>query len=289
MQHVKEFRDIIKNLLAEQFSVDAVFNGEFLESVFPVLYIEEHSLAIHCIDLKAKIIEDLHPDFFQLISAQAAAQNIRLIHLWEDVFYQHKKLVLSRIKTLLGGNTTIHGRQCVVSRIDKKTADDFLNQNHLQQSVTARFKYGVFYQQDLVAVATFSSGKVFDKNSPEKRSHELVRFASLPGININGGLSKLIKAFVKDVHPADIMTYADRDWSAGKSYFKLGFTFEKETPPQVFVIHPIKKERYTLHRLPDFIKDGFSDSSKTSEEEFLKSEGYFYICNSGNLKFRLVL
>lgn len=276
--------------LGNEFSVPKYEIEESLFlSKFPVLYFKEYKLAIHCIDLRPKFIEPINHDFFLKLSVQAEAQNIRLIHLWEDVFYQHQPLVLSRIKTLLGGNSTIHGRQCVATRIDKKTADSFLHLYHLQQSAAARFKYGLFYHEKLVAVATFSSGKVFDKTSPEKRSHELVRFASLPGTSINGGLSKLIKAFVKDVHPADIMTYADRDWSAGKSYFKLGFKLEKETPPQVFIIHPEEKMRYPLHRWPSFLNERFNKSGKTDADEFLKNEGYFRICNSGNLKFRFTL
>lgn len=258
-----------------------------LESPFQLLFSDAHQLAIHGIDLDRAKREEPDAGFFRVKTAQADGLGIRLVHLWEDVFTRQNELVLARLGAMLGRNRTVHGRQCTVRRIDKKTADEFLSCFHLQFSAAARYRYGLFHRDELLAVATFSSGRIFNKDQPDKRSFELVRFATVPGITVNGGLSKLIRAFVLEVKPADIMTYADRDWSAGRGYHKLGFMLEKETPPQAFFIRPDEMIRYYPHRLPAALQRGFAASGRAGMDEFLHDEGYFRIHNAGNLKFRL--
>jgi hypothetical protein len=44
-------------------------------------------------------------------------------------------------------------------------------------------------------------------------------------------MGKLLKAFIDEMHPDDIMSYADASWSNGDAYRKLGFT---EEPPKTF-------------------------------------------------------
>ena len=49
-------------------------------------------------------------------------------------------------------------------------------------------------------------------------------------------MGKLLKAFIKDILPDDIMSYADLEWSEGKVYEHLGFTFEEIKDPVTFII-----------------------------------------------------
>ena len=44
-------------------------------------------------------------------------------------------------------------------------------------------------------------------------------------------MGKLLKAFIKDVRPDDVMSYADASWSSGDVYRKLGF---KEEGAKIF-------------------------------------------------------
>ena len=39
-------------------------------------------------------------------------------------------------------------------------------------------------------------------------------------------MGKLLKAFIEEVRPDDVMSYADASWSDGDVYRKLGFTEE---------------------------------------------------------------
>lgn len=147
----------------------------------------------------------------------------------------------------------IYARNCEVRRIDKKTAGDFLNANHSYGDATCRYRYGLFLKRHtghiaaegtertkylsgtLVAVATFSNARKWIKGDKTIRSYEWTRYASLPEVRISGGMGRLLKAFINEVKPDDIMTYADLEWSEGKVYESLGFTLESLKAPVTFI------------------------------------------------------
>ena len=80
-------------------------------------------------------------------------------------------------------------------------------------------------------------------------SYEWVRFASLPDCRICGGMGRLLKAFIDDVHPDDIMSYADLEWSDGAVYEKLGFSFAALVPPVRFAIDTSRWERISIKKI----------------------------------------
>ena len=88
----------------------------------------------------------------------------------------------------------------------------------------------------LVAVATFSNARKWQKGEKVIRSYEWTRYASLPGVRINGGMGKVLKAFIKEVQPDDIMSYADLEWSEGAVYEQLGFRLEGRKAPVIFAV-----------------------------------------------------
>ncbi len=61
---------------------------------------------------------------------------------------------------------------------------------------------------ELVAVATFSNARRWEKQGRIVSSYEWVRYASLRDTRVVGGMGKLLKAFISDRHPDDVMTYA---------------------------------------------------------------------------------
>jgi hypothetical protein len=85
-----------------------------------------------------------------------------------------------------------------------------------------------------VAVASFSNAKKIIREGQEYRSYELIRFANYKGFTVVGGLNKLLKMFIDEHAPDDIMTYADADWSDGTNYEKIGFERIELTPPLTF-------------------------------------------------------
>lgn len=138
----------------------------------------------------------------------------------------------------MDGLKRIYARNCEVRRIERAVAEPFLQSFHRLGYTRCCHLYGLFVSRGedipegtLVAVAGFSAPRVWRKGDLRIRSCEWIRYASLDGIGVDGGMGKLLKAFVEEVMPDDVMSYADASWSDGDVYRKLGF---REESPKVF-------------------------------------------------------
>lgn len=127
----------------------------------------------------------------------------------------------------MDGLKRIYARNCEVGKVPKSVSGPFLAANHRLGDTSCRFRYGLFHSGELVAVAGFSGPRTWRKGENVIRSYEWVRYASLEGLGVDGGMGKLLKAFIDDVHPDDVMSYADASWSDGDVYRKLGFEEEE--------------------------------------------------------------
>ena len=187
----------------------------------------------------------------------------------EDMWRGRPGMMRPRLLAQLGRFRSVFARNTVVSRIGKEEAASFLDRCHSYRDAASRYRYGVFTKAgELVAVASFSSGRTWVKEGRTVRSYEWVRYASLPEVRVVGGMGKVLKAFEKDVHPDDIMSYADMEWTDGAVYERLGFIEDGIRPPVQFVIDPVSWVRTALSR---------ADSVS----------GMFYHLNMGSVKYRL--
>jgi hypothetical protein len=241
-------------------------------SPFSTVLVAGKQIVFHLISLDAEKLRQCQPGFFAQWADAAEAKQLRAVQVCEDVWRAKEGIVISQLVSLAGKSAKIFARNTTVSRIEKPIADGFLNQYHLSGSPTARYKYGLYSKKTnlLVGVGTFSAPRKFNRDGKEYRSYELIRYAGINGANITGGLSKVLKAFIDDVQPDDIMTYADRSWWTGDSYLPLGFEHIENTPPQTGYIKRNEWLRYTENQKPD-------------------GSGYIKLENAGNRKFLLKL
>ncbi len=254
------------------------------------IWVPNKKLVFHLISIPFVGLENISPCYFQEKTLEFRAQGFQLIHLWQDQWIKNQNIVRSRIAALLGVGTHIHARQTNLKRIAKDDMRSFLMANHLQGSVKARYAYGLYSGHQLVAVASFGSGRTMTRNGVTGRSFELLRYANLLNHRVVGGMGKLIAHFINDQHPDDIMTYADLDWASGKGYQTLHFQPITFTPPQMFWINPDEQIRYYPHRLPTQYMEEFKQQNVSdSIDDFLINKGYIRIYNAGNIKFLLTL
>src|SRR5690606_13769647 len=113
------------------------------------------------------------------------------------------------------------------------------------------------------------SGGRLMRHSENYRSFECLRFCSKQRLVIIGGFSKLLKAFVLDFKPNDIMTYVDADWSNGSKFEKLGFIKILVTEPQIFFVNREDSKRTALQ--------------ETENQDNLNSS-FYKVANSGSIK-----
>lgn len=176
----------------------------------------------------------------------------------EDIWKKRQTQVLARINAKAGLNKKIFARKCEIKQIDKTTAEIFLNNNHLTGFVKCASKLGLYYEDELMAVATFSSGRIMRRLNEDERSYELLSYASKNYFTIVGGFDKLVKYFTKLKSPADIMTYIDKEWGDTKAYQKLGFAVVGETKPLTFYVN----ENYERIKANDNNTSGFTVSNQ---------------------------
>lgn len=154
------------------------------------------------------------------------AKNIRLINIFEDEWINKQAIVKARLKSILGLTPyKIYARKCVVKEITFAEAERFTTKYHLQGSAKSSVNLGLFYRGRLVAVMTFSHSR-FNK----KYNWELLRYCTVFNFNIIGGAGKLL-SFFKQKYVGSIISYADKRWSNGNLYKKLGFTELNDSPP----------------------------------------------------------
>jgi hypothetical protein len=229
----------------------------------------------------------------------------------EDRWKRQRPMMEARLLAHMEVFSQAYARNCEVRRIDKETAQRFLNDNHSYGYAACKYRYGLFLKRHtghiareieeerflgcarndnrsdrgdivgtLIAVATFSNARKWIKDGKEIRSYEWTRYASVPELRVSGGMGKLLKAFIKEVQPDDIMSYADLEWSEGKVYEALGFSEELPKDPVSFEIDPETWERRAIMRCQP-------EQGTTQVEQ--DTAGKLFYTNFGSRKLRLKL
>ncbi len=205
----------------------------------------------------------------------------RPLIITEDRWNSQRPMMEARLLAHLEIFTSVFARNCIVRKTDRAEARAFLAANHSYGYAACRHHYGLFTKSDsrLIAVATFSNARKWIKDGKEIRSYEWTRYASLPGVRICGGMGKLLKAFINDVRPDDIMSYADLEWSEGEVYRTLGFIREESKGAVFFRVNPETWERRAIRHAN--IPDGDAESCGEEAGMFLR--------NFGSAKYRMKL
>ena len=215
------------------------------------------------------------------------------IIITEDRWRRCPDMMQERLLAHMQQHIQIYARNCEVRRIEKPAASDFLAHAHSYGDAACRYRYGLFLKRHtghladkegkipadtMVAVATFSNARKWTKGEKSIRSYEWTRYASLPGLRVSGGMGKMLKAFIEDVKPDDIMTYADLEWSEGAAYESLGFTLEDSKSPVCFSIDTHTWERTAL---PQSASENEVPAPQTTAQRFHM--------NFGSAKYRMKL
>ena len=249
---------------------------------------------------------------------ELSAEGHRPIIVTEDRWRRQPGMMRARLLAHLEVFTPMFARNCEVRKIDKKTAAAFLNENHSYGDAACRDRYGWYLYTGkrgeisplaslgrndsegavesgdgkdyvapgtLVAVATFSNARKWQKGEKTIRSYEWTRYASLPGVRINGGMGKMLKAFIKEVQPDDIMSYADLEWSEGAVYEQLGFRLEGRKASVAFEVDGSWGRSPVKPGMTEEVKPGMTEGAIDSHDRTASR----YLQNLGSNKYRLKL
>lgn len=212
---------------------------------------------------------------------------IRLIQIFEDEWIYKKDIVKSMLKNLLQVNDNkIYARKCVIKEVSYEECSNFLNNNHLQGMCVSKYRYGLYYNDVLVSLMTFGKLRKNVNGNGNKNDYELLRFCNKLNTTVVGGASKLLKHFIKTIHPQTILSYADRRYSNGNLYTTLGFHLDHISDPNYSYI--IKNKRYNRFGFrKDVLINKYNCPSDMSEHEFMKKMKWYRIYDCGNFCYKM--
>lgn len=206
----------------------------------------------------------------------------QVIFLYEDRWLSSREIIKARIKAHLGFEKVIFARNCECRVISADVERRFLDNFHSYGYAKSKYRYGLYFKSSLVAVSTFSASRPMNRLSGVLESYEWVRYASLPDFRIVGGMGKFLRYFTEDQNPQEIMSYADKEWSIGETYLKLGFYSAGETPPIKFYVDKRNMVRISAKKV-------VSDKQYLDFEDKDLNENYVIIYNMGSNKYLLTL
>lgn len=207
-------------------------------------------------------------------------RGIRIIHIWEDDWIYRSNILKSQISNILNNNShKIYARKCKIYPInDKKLIKEFLDDNHIQGNINSKIKLGLFTDNELISVMTFDQFE--GRKKMQDGNWNLSRFCNKLKTTSIGGASRLLKYFIDNYNPSRIISYADKDWSQGDLYYKLGFELIFQSNPDYKYLvdgKRIHKSNYKKSKLNTIL----------SENEHMKFQNINKIWDCGKLKFEL--
>ena len=221
-------------------------------------------------------------DYHLSKTEECEKKGIRLIHIFEDEWRDKRDICESRVKNILGlTDVKIGARKCIIKNINKDEEREFLEKNHIQGYVASKKCYGLFYGEELLAVMSFGGLRKSLGYTQHDNKYELLRFANKCGCSVVGGADRLFKHFIEEVKPLSVISYADRRWSRGNMYEKIGMTFLANTKPNYFyLIAGKRKNRFSFRK--NILVEKYGCPKDMTEKEFCFSQHWYRIYDCGS-------
>lgn len=212
----------------------------------------------------------------------AEERKIKLIQIFEDEWINQSHIVKSRLLYLVKKQTVrIMARKCTISMVTSEQARQFLTDNHIQGFANSSIKLGLFFNDELVSLMTFSRLSK-SKGYVHIQGHwELSRFCNKTNTTVIGGASKLFSYFISCHSPEYVLSFADRRWSDGNLYKQLNFSFTGNTEINYWYFNSKNTER--IHRYK--LRKNKSDDQSLTEYENRLSQGYLRIWDCGSSRW----
>lgn len=208
-------------------------------------------------------------------------QGIQLIQIWEDDWKHKQEIVLKTLQNVLNisSQPKIGARNTIIkTNIDKKTAQNFLEKNHIQGSVNNSTFYCLTDKDnEILALLGFRL---------EKNTLNITRYATSK--KVQGGFSKLLDHVINNTQFTinKIVTFSDNTYSSGKLYKNLGFVEEKILQPDFYYFKNNKKYHKSKFRIKNFKNsDDLEYEENKSEKELAELNKISRIWDAGKIKW----
>lgn len=225
-------------------------------------------------------IDHVYPTYHKNKTDYFLSQGIKLYHLWEHWGLDKCKSIIS---AKLGKySKIIYARKCEIVNLDIDSTRDIMDRNHIE-NYTPGTTYGLLYEGEVVCALTIKHHY--------KHQFEIARFINEGNYKVIGGFTKLLKTFMKDYKPREIVTYLYRDICPlyyESVYYNNGFEFVHDAGPILRywnnTTHVVTtRQKYQKHKLKELFPDSYSDDK--TEKQILAENNIYQLHDSGNFKF----
>ena len=204
-------------------------NSNYIINDDGFLYFEDKKIAISINEKYESSNLYKEPNYYINLHNKYENLGIRLIIIFDfQIDSNNWDKLKSMITIAIGNPKKIYARQCEIRKISNDEAKKLNNAIHLQGHRNAQVTYGLFYNNELVQLMSFSQMK-WNRNLKNDNEWEIIR--GCPGSNniVVGGCSKCFKHFIKDYNPNVIFSYCDANLFNGASYKAIGMCFAGNT------------------------------------------------------------
>jgi hypothetical protein len=203
---------------------------------------------------------------------------IRLLQVFEDEWFSKNNVTKSIILNKLGlSNNNVYARKCEIIELSASDFNDFCNDFHIQGKLNSTIRIGLCFNGEVVCVMGF--------NKHHKYSFECTRLCSRANVSVIGGPSRIFSYFIGKFKPESVLSFADRRYSDGNVYKKLGFELSGITDPGYFYVkgtNRYSRQMFQKHKLSNRLSD-FDES--LSETKNMFNNGYRRLWDAGHWRF----
>lgn len=292
--------DEIYRFLLQELGSNMIIERNTFKVILPYeldIYLPEYDFAIECdptithnstIPGWSENDEPKDINYHKMKTDLCEEKGIFLFHIFGYDWSHHKDVIESMLRNVI--NTTpnkIYARTTELREVSDHDAMQFLNDNHRQGGAHSSIRLGLYYEEKLISLMTFSKMRntIGTGKANLDNCFELVRFCNKINTNVVGGASKLFKYFVDNYNPEEIRSFSDRAHTRGTLYSKLGFNFDHTSDPGYMWVDLKTDRGYARNNaqknnIKSFLKDDTIDLNK-SEVQIMKEHDFVQVFDSG--------
>lgn len=291
-----ELYDFLRNLLGDEV--------EILRNTFQVItpyeldiYLPDYRFAIECdptvthnstIPGWSKDDKPKSSTYHKMKTDMCEAKEIFLMHIFGYDWSHHSDIIKSMIASKMKKSENhLYARKLILKEVTDQDSMNFLNANHRQGGAHSSIRLGLYNEDELVSLMTFSKMRntIGTGKSDLSNCYELVRFCSKLNTSVVGGASKLFKEFIRRYNPEEIRSFSDRAHTEGNLYTTLGFEYDHTSEPGYMWVDLKTDRGYARNNaqknnIKSFLKDDNIDLRKT-EVQIMKEHNFVQVFDSG--------
>ena len=208
--------------------------------------------------------------------------DIRLIHFWEWEIKDDKlwnRMIPWILNVLNSNKIRVFARKCECKLVPLKEEKEFLNNYHIQCYQKSTICLGLYYNNELVQIMSFSKPR-YNKNY----EYELLRLATKYGYIVVAGPEELYENFKRTYKPKSILSYCNLDKFEGDVYARIGLKLLKYNKPALSWYNRFEEKKYSatsiiLLGVDKLLKCNYG--LQTDNNEILNCYGYVRIPDCG--------